>query len=100
MDNSKYNPYVLTSFENQNENNYILGIIPSNYNEDYYYEIHIETELPYINNIKDSIGDYIFIDLISNNRLEIYEGEFYEESCSDGEFGYISCEFKKIEKEN
>lgn len=100
MDNSKYNPYVLTSFENQIENNYILGIIPSNYNEDYYYEIHIETELLYINNIKDSIGDYIFIDLISNNRLEIYEGEFYEESCSDGEFGYISCEFKKIEKEN
>lgn len=100
MDNSRYNPFLLTSFENQTKNNYILEITPSNYNEDYYYEIHIETELPYINNIKDSIGNYIFIDLISNNRMEIYEGEFYEESCSDGEFEYISYEFKKIEKEN
>lgn len=100
MDNYTYRPYVLTSFENQNDNNYILGIIPNNYNEDYYYEIHIETELPYINNIKNSIGDYIFIDLISTKNLEIYVGEFYEESIVDEKFEYISCEFKKIVKEN
>ncbi|MEL1255841.1 hypothetical protein AAEO57_18755 [Flavobacterium sp. DGU38] len=44
MDSSKYNPYVLVSFEKQNDQNYILGISPSNYDEDFYYEIHIKTK--------------------------------------------------------
>lgn len=100
MDSSKYNPYVLESFEKQNEQNYILGILPINYEEDFYYEIHIKTELPYMDNLKQAIGSHIYVDLISNNRLEIYLGEYYEECVTDGDFEYISYEYKKIEKEN
>ncbi|TDE42084.1 hypothetical protein E0I26_14370 [Flavobacterium rhamnosiphilum] len=100
MENSEYNPYVLVSFEKQNDNNYILGILPINYDENYYYEIHIKTEYPYVNNIKESIGSYIYVDLISKNLMEIYTGEYYEESCSDGDFEYISYDYKKTEKEN
>lgn len=100
MECSKYNPYVLVSFEKTEDYNYILGISPINYDEDYYYEIHIKTESPYISNIKESIGSYIYVDLISSNHMEIFTGEYYEESCSDGDFEYISYDYKKIEKEN
>lgn len=100
MEYSEYKPYVLVSFEKQNDKNYILGILPNDDDEDCYYEIHIETESTYINNIKHYTGDYIFIDIISSNKLEIYFGEYYEECGSDGEFEYISYSTKKIEKTN
>lgn len=100
MEYSEYNPYVLVSFEKKDDNNYILGILPIYYDENYYYEIHIKTKYQYINNIKESIGSYIYVDLISNNFMEVYTGEYYEESCSDGDFEYISYDYQKIEKEN
>lgn len=103
MEHSKYKPYVLVSFEETEDYNYILGIFPINsidYDEDYYYEIHIKTEYPYISNIKESIGSHIYVDLISSTLMEIYTGEFYEECFSDGYFKYISYDYKKTEKEN
>lgn len=95
-----YKTSVLESFEKINDNDYILGILPNNYDEDYYYEIYITTEIKYIINLKESIGDHIFIYLIPNNYMEIYTGEFYEESISDGSFEYIYYELKKTEKKN
>ncbi|WP_304063778.1 hypothetical protein [Pedobacter glucosidilyticus] len=100
MKKSEYKSSVLESFKKVNDTNYILGILPNNYDEDYYYEIYITTESKFIVNLKDSIGDHIFIDLISNNHMEIYIGEYYEESCSDGSFEYLFYELKKTEKEN
>ncbi len=100
MKKSEYKSSVLESFEKVNDINYILGILPNNYDEDYYYEIYITTESKFLVNLKDSIGDHIFIDFISNNHMEIYIGEYYEESCSDGSFEYLFYELRKTEKEN
>ena len=100
MKDEEYKPYVLTSLEKQSDYDYILGILPNNYHEDYYYEIHIKTESLSINSIKEYIGEHIFINLLSSDRLEIYEGEFIEECWCDFGFEYISYSEKRLEKIN
>jgi len=67
-------------------------------NEDLYYEIHIKSNSEYLNMIKHYVDDYIFVDLISENKLEIYYGEFDSECCSDGTFSYTNYLYKETEK--
>ena len=42
MEESECIPDFLVSFEKKDETNYILGIVPQNNDEDYYYERRLE----------------------------------------------------------
>src|SRR5690606_5446202 len=82
---------------------YIFDVIPPTsktdgfYDENFYYELHIKTaDSPIYYN--DFIQDYIHIEIIDFETMEIYEGEFYEESMSNGSIKYESLNLKKIEK--
>ncbi|NTE02207.1 hypothetical protein G6M26_28125 [Agrobacterium tumefaciens] len=99
MKDEDYKPFYLNEIVEVNDGHYILKGYPQyNFNEDLYYEIHIKSNSEYINMIKRYMYNYIFIDLISENELEVYYGEFYSECFSDGEISYTSYLYNKIEK--
>lgn len=100
MVDSDYKPYILLSVVITNKNDVVLGILPHNNDENYYYEIQISTTSPLINNLEYSIGDYIFVEIISANILEIWNGESIYECSSDCAFEYTSYARKKTEKTN
>jgi hypothetical protein len=94
-----YKPYYLEAITSVNENNFFLDIRPNDVADiDFYHEIHIEAPPETFHAFKRAIGQYIYIDLLSPTKLDVYEGEFYEESTTDGSFGYSSFEIKKLEK--
>lgn len=98
MRDQDYIPCYLSSITAIDDYYYILNVNPQfEYDEDYYYEIHIKA--PYsLKIIWCYVNDYIYIDLISADKLEIYYGEFYSECCSDGEFQFSLYSYEKIEK--
>jgi len=99
MRDEDYKPFYLNDIVEVNDGYYILNGYPQYYfNEDFYYEIHIKSSSEYFNMIKRYLHNYVFIDLISENILEIYYGEFYSECLSDGELSYTSYLYKQIEK--
>ncbi|NOQ73503.1 MAG: hypothetical protein GQ574_15970 [Crocinitomix sp.] len=100
MRDSDYKPYILLSINAINEGDYVLGILPNNQDENYYYEIHISTTSLEINNLKNSIGDYIFVEIISSSILDIWNGDSINECFSDGVFEYTSYDLIKTEKTN
>lgn len=98
MIDEEYKPYFLDSITKVDDSYYILNGTPQyEYDEDYYYEIHIKATYG-LNSIRHYVHDYIYIDLISANKLEIYYGELYADACSDGEFNYTFYSYEKIEK--
>lgn len=100
MKDSEYNPDVLVSFDKKDERDYVLGVLPSKYDEDFFYEIFISTPSAGINNLIHSIGRHIYVEITSSNLMEIWEGEFVEECSSDGKFEYISYSRKRTKKAN
>ena len=100
MKESEYNPYLLHSFERISENCYILDVIPYNYDDDYYYQITIVTNNEYINYLKNEVNEYIYVNIISSNELEIFIGKYLKESTCYGYFEYTWYKYEKIEKLN
>jgi len=92
-----YKPFYLSDIVEVNDCYYILNGGPQNYNEDLYYEIHIESDST-LRIIKDYIDSWIYVDLISSSKLEIYTGEYESERCSDGPMTYTNYSYKEIEK--
>ncbi|WP_461453383.1 hypothetical protein [Mucilaginibacter sp.] len=98
MKNADYKTFYLESITEINEKYYVLNGYPQqDYDENYYYEIHIESTRA-LSIIKTYIDEYICIDVTSENSLTIYYGEFYSESFDDGEFSYINYSYQKIKK--
>jgi hypothetical protein len=98
MTKESYKPFYLDSISEISDYYYILKGFPQHdYKEDYYYEIHLESLFP-LTRIKEYVDDFIYIDVISSSTLEIYTGQFYEESFSDGPLTYTRYEYQEIEK--
>ena len=100
-----YNPYFVESISKADEDNYyyILDVIPPNLkivedrSNDFFYELHLKTlgnPLLY----QDYIQNYIHIEHLDSKTIEIYEGETYEESCSNGPIQFEVLELLKFEK--
>lgn len=101
-----YEPYFVESISHVNEESkyYVFDVFPHSsktnnlYDENYYYELHIETiDKIYYDNF---LQNYIHIEFIDSETIEIYEGEFYEESESNGPIKFKSLELKRFEKES
>jgi hypothetical protein len=101
-----YEPYFVESVSKADleDGEYIFDVIPptskttNQLDENDYYELHLKIE-NHIINYKDFLQDYIHIEIIDRDTVEIYEGEFYEESFSDGSFKFEFIELKKKEKD-
>lgn len=65
---------------------------------DFYHEIQITAPQQTFDSFKRAIGQYIHIEILSPTILEIYEGEFYEESTTDGPLPYNSFSVKRLQK--
>lgn len=93
-----YNSCYLHSITEVSDRYYILnGSSQKLYNEDYYYEIHIESDHS-MEIVKTYVDDYIYVELISASKLEIYTGDSYWESSSDGVMSYTRYFFAELEK--
>lgn len=98
MTEETYNSCYLHSITEVSDRYYILnGSSRKLYNEDYYYEIHIESDHS-MEIIKTYVDDYIYVELISDNELEIHNGDSYSESSSDGVMSYARYFFAELEK--
>ncbi|NOQ71877.1 MAG: hypothetical protein GQ574_07745 [Crocinitomix sp.] len=93
-------PDRLVSFEKIDDTSYVLDVVPQQHDDDFYYEIHISTDSSAITLMKSSIGKKIFVEIISSTDMDIWEGEWIEESYSIATFKYSSYERKKTEKAN
>ena len=99
-----YEPYFVESLSVVDEEifHYVLDVIPPRFvmgawDEDFYFEMHLTTR-NYPLNFKDFVRNYIHIHHINEDTIEIFEGEFFEDSCSEGPFKYQNLEVKKFEK--
>lgn len=100
-----YETYIIESISKVDEFNkfYIFDVIPpkskvvGNYDEDSYYELHIKT-IDYPIYYNDFFSDHIHIEIIDDETLELYEGEYYEECYSNGPVKFEIFELKKFEK--
>ncbi len=100
-----YDPFYVDSLSSVDEANkyYVFNVTPplsvvkglSNHGR--YYELHIKT-IDFTIYYEEFIGDYIHVELMDNNTMEIYEGEFYQECTSNGPFRYALFELKEIMK--
>ncbi|WP_192820706.1 hypothetical protein [Rufibacter sp. LB8] len=99
MTEAEYKPFYLESVIEVNDQYYILeGYPPYEFDENYFYEIHIEAPAIHFN-FQDYVDTFICADILSSRKLEIYYGsEYYSESFSDGEIEYKNYTFKKIKK--
>lgn len=99
MTEQTYKPYYLEAITPVDENAFFLDIRPYKMMDiDFYHEIHIAAPPATFDACKQAIGQYIHIELLSPTKFEIYEGEFYEESTTNGPLTYSSFEIKKEEK--
>lgn len=99
-----YEPYFVESLSVVDEEkfHYVLDVIPprsvmGNWDEDSYFEMHLTTR-NYLLNYKDFMRNHIHIHHINGDTIQIFEGEFFEDSCSEEPFKYQSLEVKKFEK--
>lgn len=100
-----YDPFYVDSLSRVDEANkyYVFNVTPplsvvkDLSNHDRYYELHIKT-IDFTIRYEEFLEDYIHVELMDNNRMEIYEGEFYQECFSDGPFRYELLELKEIQK--
>lgn len=99
-----YEPYFVESISVVDEEkfHYVLDVVPpysvtNPFDEDWYFEIHLTTRNHPLN-YKDFIRNYIHIHHLNDNAIEIFEGEFFEDSCSEEPFVYEKLEVKKFEK--
>ncbi len=98
MKDEDYKPFYLNDIVQVNDNYYVLNGWPHYYpNEDLYYEIHIESNGS-LEIIKYYVDSWIYVDLISPRKLEIWTGEFESERCSDGTMSYTYYSYNEIEK--
>lgn len=100
MTDSECKTEILVSFEQTNEENYILGVLPQNRDDDYYYEVFISTRDSAVKNLAHSLGENIYIEIKSPKLMEIWEGQFEGDRDSEGEFQYKSYSRAKTEKAN
>lgn len=95
MTEDNYKPYYFEGVEEITPGYFILYVIEHNNNEDFYTEIHLHSNQmtsAYLFSVKKS---EIFIDILSPNLLDFYEGQYYHESCVE-RFEYTSIEWKSI----
>ncbi|MFT3681345.1 MAG: hypothetical protein QM791_13795 [Ferruginibacter sp.] len=97
MTEKEYQPYYLEAVTIIGDDHFVLDVLPRYADEDHYYEIHITAGKSTLQAIEHTIESYIFIHLVSSTQLEIYQGEFYEESSVDDAL-YQRFEFKTLEK--
>ncbi|MCU7618484.1 hypothetical protein NZ698_14885 [Chryseobacterium sp. PBS4-4] len=99
-----YEPYFVESLSVVDEDkfHYVLDVVPPRsvmgaWDEDFYFEMHLTTR-NYPLNYPDFVRNYIHIHHINGDTIELFEGEFFEDSCSEEPFEYRSLEVKKFEK--
>ena len=74
-----------------------LSVVNGVSNQDRYYELHIKT-IDFSIYYEQFLRDYIHVELMDNNIMEIYEGYFYEASSSYGPFRYELFDLREIMK--
>lgn len=82
-----YNPFYVHSLSSVDEASkyYVFNVTPplsvvnGVSNQDRYYELHIKT-IDFSIYYEQFLRDYIHVELMDNNIMEIYEGYFYEAS--------------------
>jgi hypothetical protein len=102
-----YEPYFVESISQKTAGNYkyVFDVIPplsktnNRYDENFYYELHITTIENHID-YNDFLQSYIHIEFIDNETIEIYEGEHYEESSTNGPFKIELIKLEKLEKKS
>lgn len=99
-----YEPYFVESlsFVDEEKFYYVIDVIPPSSvlgarDENLYFEMHLTTK-KHLLNYKDFERNHIYIHHIDSTTIEIFEGEFFEDSCSEEPFEYESLELKKFEK--
>ncbi|SHE67009.1 hypothetical protein [Pedobacter caeni] len=98
MTTESYKAFYLDSISEISDHYFILSGFPEyDYREDYYYEIHLES-ISQLTIIREYVDNWIYIDVISSDILEIYVGECYEDCSSDGQLAYKRYEYQEIEK--
>lgn len=89
MQEENYLPYYVEDVEQIDMTTAILSVWPKyDCDENYSYELIFVADSFSISHLFTYVGKYIVVDIISNSKMEIFYGEFYQECFSDFEFSY------------
>ncbi len=101
MKEQDYKPYYLENVAIIKRGSAVLDVKPLfDFDNDYYYQVLIEADEQNLEMFMSRIGEYIYIELLSNNELEVWDGEHFWERSSEGYWEYSKYELSKIEKAN